>query len=119
MSYATKRPSIGKSRRARIFLAHDGVCWLCKAKIGPEEPWDADHCIARELGGSDEDDNLAPAHKHCHKVKSKEDVRLIAKGNRLIRKNGPVELRKVKPKIPSRPFPSSLGGWVKRAWDGK
>lgn len=105
MSYAPKRPSIGKSRRARIFLAHEGICWLCKAKIGAEDAYDIDHQVSRELGGSDDDDNLAPAHKDCHRQKTKSDVKAIAKSNRIRRKNGPIELRRKTKPIPSRQWP--------------
>ena len=114
MSYAPKRPSMTKARRARIFLTHEGICWLCKIKIGSDEPWDADHQLARELGGSDDDDNLAPAHKDCHRTKTKEDVRLIAKGNRLIRNADPETRRQTKHpirsnrKLQSRPFPTRV-----------
>lgn len=104
--YAPKRPSIGKSKRARIFLAHEGICWLCKVKIGADEAYDIDHQISRELGGSDDDDNLAPAHKDCHRAKTKSDVKAIAKSNRIRRANGPVEGRKKRKAIPSRPFQS-------------
>lgn len=104
MTYAPKRPSISKAKRARIFLAHDGICWLCKLKIAADAPYDIDHQVSRELGGSDEDDNLAPAHKECHKTKTKQDVAMIAKSNRIRRANGPVELRKKRKPIPSRPF---------------
>lgn len=105
MSYASKRPSISKAKRARIFLAHEGVCWLCKAKIGAEEAYDIDHQVSRELGGSDDDDNLAPAHKDCHRQKTKSDVRAIAKSNRIRRKHGPIELRRKTKPIPSRQWP--------------
>lgn len=110
MSYAPKRPSIGKSKRARIFLVHEGVCWLCKLKIGANEPYDIDHQVSRELGGSDDDDNLAPAHKECHRAKSKDDVRMIAKSNRIRRQANPETRRQTKHpirsnrKIASRPF---------------
>lgn len=106
MSYAPKRPKITKLVRARIFEREGGKCYLCGEKIIGE--WDADHELARELGGSDDEANLRPAHKDCHRSKSKADVKLIAKGNRLIRKHGPVEGRKVKAKIPQRP-----NGWAK------
>lgn len=98
--YAPKRPSISKKRRAEIFLSHDGICWLCKLKIAAGDPFDIDHQVSRELGGSDEDDNLAPAHKDCHKAKSKRDVAMIAKSNRIRRASGPIELRKQRKKIP-------------------
>lgn len=122
MSYAPKRPSISKDKRARIFLAHDGVCWLCKIKIGPDEPWDCDHQISRELGGSDEDDNLAPAHKDCHRTKTKADVKAIAKSNRIRRNLDPETRKRTKHPIPkqkdhkwaSRPFPKQSRGWRKR-----
>lgn len=114
MSYAAKRPSISKAKRARIFLAHDGICWLCKVKIGADEAYDIDHQISRELGGSDDDDNLAPAHKDCHRAKTKSDVKAIAKSNRIRRRLGPIEDRKKRKAIPSpanhtwpsRPFQS-------------
>lgn len=114
MSYAAKRPSISKAKRARIFLAHEGVCWLCKAKIAADTPYDIDHQVSRELGGSDDDDNLAPAHKDCHREKTKLDVAMIAKSNRIRRANGPVEMRKKRKAIPSRPFPKRKIEWSKR-----
>lgn len=114
MSYAGKRPSISKAKRARIFLAHDGVCWLCKLKIGADEPYDIDHQVSRELGGSDEDDNLAPAHKDCHKAKTKADVKAIAKSNRIRRNLDPETRRKSKRPIVSRPFPKQSRGWRKK-----
>lgn len=112
MSYAPKRKSISKAKRAAIFLAHDGVCWICKLKIGAGEPYDIDHQVSRELGGSDDDDNLAPAHRPCHIEKTKADVKAIAKSNR-IRRNANPETRRTtrhpirakKTKWPKRPFP--------------
>ena len=109
MSYAGKRPAIGKSRRARIFLAHGGICWLCKLKIAADAPYDIDHQVSRELGGSDEDDNLAPAHKDCHKAKTKADVKAIAKSNRIIRKANPETRKKTK-----HPIQSRKTAWAKR-----
>jgi len=111
MSYAPKRPSIGKAKRARIFLAHDGVCWLCKAKIGADEAYDIDHQVSRELGGSDDDDNLAPAHKQCHKAKTVADVKAIAKSNRIRRQADPETRRQTKHPIRSGPT-----NWPKRAF---
>lgn len=108
MSYAAKRPSISKAKRARIFLEHDGICWLCKVKIGADEPYDIDHMVARELmgDGADEDGNLAPAHKDCHKAKTKRDVAMIAKSNRIIRKANPETRKRGKPiPKPSNPWP--------------
>jgi 5-methylcytosine-specific restriction protein A len=112
VSYAAKRPSISKAKRARIFLAHGGICWLCKVKIGADEAYDIDHQVSRELGGSDEDDNLAPAHKDCHKDKTKQDVKAIAKSNRIRRNLDPETRKRSKRPIPSpkKPWPSQKMG---------
>lgn len=103
MAYADKRPSISKAKRARIFLAHEGICWLCKIKIGANNPYDIDHQVSRELGGSDDDNNLAPAHKDCHKAKTKDDVKAIAKSNRIRRQLDPETRRKTRNPIPHNP----------------
>lgn len=112
MSYAPKRPSMSAAKRARIFLAHAGVCWLCKLKIAADEAYDIDHQVSRELGGSDDDDNLAPAHKDCHRAKTSQDQKAIAKSNRIRRDLDPETRRKSKHPIksrktawPKRPFP--------------
>lgn len=76
------------------------MCYLCGLKIASGEPWQADHELARELGGSDEEANLRPAHVDCHRLKSKADVKLIAKGNRIIRERGPIEQRRKRTSIP-------------------
>lgn len=95
-----------------IFLARNGaVCIYCRKPILPDQKWQDCHIIARELGGSDDWDNRGPGHIDCHKEDTRQVAKLVAHGNRLIRKNGPPELRrKTKPipahagGIPSRPF---------------
>jgi 5-methylcytosine-specific restriction endonuclease McrA len=110
VSYAPKRPHISKKTRALIFEREKGLCWICQQKIMAGEEWHADHQLARELGGSDDASNLFPAHVQCHRLKSKEDVKLIAKGNRIRQKAGldPIR-RKARPKIPQRPNPWPKG----------
>jgi hypothetical protein len=46
------------------------VCQICKKQIKKDQPYEIDHCIRREAGGSDEDSNLQPLHKHCHDAKT-------------------------------------------------
>lgn len=62
--------------------------------------------------GSDGNENLAPAHKHCHLEKTKDDVKRIAKAKRIAKKFNPETRPKTKNPIPnrkenwaSRPFP--------------
>lgn len=117
MSYAPKRKSISKKKRAEIFLAHDGVCWLCREKI-TDGLYDIDHQIAREImgEGADEDSNLAPAHKLCHREKTKDDVKAIAKSNRIRRQANPETRRMAKKPLISAPFqkPTTKRSWPKR-----
>jgi len=68
-------------QRAGILAAHGGLCWLCKRPVGCR--WDVEHMVARALLGSEADDNLAPAHRTCHRVKSAVDVAMWAKAERL------------------------------------
>lgn len=61
--------------RLRVFDRAGGVCHLCKLKIKvPGETWDADHIKALINGGAHREANLAPAHKHCHLIKTTADV---------------------------------------------
>lgn len=120
MSKAPPRPSMSKARRARIFEAHGGICYLTGAKIGPDDEWDVEHVIPWALSFDDSDDNLRPALKDPHKSKTKGDVARIAKakaqagetGQRARReKRGGSSIKSAgfqkggpKRKIPSRPF---------------
>jgi 5-methylcytosine-specific restriction endonuclease McrA len=41
-------------------------CHLCGEGPRPGDPFVADHVVPRSLGGSDEIDNLRPAHRSCN-----------------------------------------------------
>ena len=77
------RRSMTPLRRARIFDTHGGTCHLCGCKIGVGEAWDVEHIIALEISGDDSDDNLAPAHRSCHRAKTSKDAGMIAKAKRV------------------------------------
>lgn len=78
------RRRISRTERAAIFLAADGVCHICGAKIdGGREAWDVEHVIPLAMGGEDGGDNLKPAHVKCHKPKTAEDAGKLAKAERL------------------------------------
>lgn len=87
MSYAPPRPRVSTKQRAEIFASTNGHCYLCGGKIQVGEAWDADHPLARELGGTDDYRELRPAHKKCHVAKTATDVRTIAKSNRVRNKH--------------------------------
>lgn len=60
--------------RLRVFMDHEGYCWLSKRKIAAGEPWDLDHKIALINGGEHRESNLAPALRDKHRAKTAEDV---------------------------------------------
>ena len=60
--------------RLRVFEREGGRCWLSGRKIRPGEPWDLDHKVALINGGSHSEDNLAPALRDKHRLKTAEDV---------------------------------------------
>lgn len=78
-----KRSAMTRAKRVRIFDANEGVCYLCDHKIKVGETWHVEHPIALELGGSDKEADLRPAHVDCHKPKTREDRRKIAKTHRI------------------------------------
>ena len=79
----TKRKSLTKNQRVRVFDAHDGVCHICELPIRLGESWDADHVIPRGLTWRDDLEEYAPAHKSCHSVKTKKDNRDVKKAVRV------------------------------------
>lgn len=77
------RRSFSAKDRLRIFTAHKGVCHLCSGLITVGEAWEVEHVIAYALTRDNSDENLRPAHKRCHEIKTRqEDVPAIAKAER-------------------------------------
>ncbi len=60
--------------RARIFLAHDGICFLTKRKIMPADYWELDHRVALINGGENREGNLVPVLRDAHRIKTRTDV---------------------------------------------
>lgn len=78
----TKRRSLSRLARVRIFDAAGGVCHLCKTKITVGERWDVEHVRALSLGGADDEANMRPAHVDCHRIKTSEEAPRKAKADR-------------------------------------
>lgn len=76
------RKSFSAKDRARIFAAHGGVCGLSGVKIGAGDAWHIEHRVPVALGGSNDDENLYPALVEPHALKTKDDVKRIAKAKR-------------------------------------
>jgi len=75
-------------QRAAIFDAHNGVCHICGDKIdGTREAWELEHVIPYEMTRDDSDANLRPAHVSCHKGKTAQDKKNLAKSKRVAAKH--------------------------------
>lgn len=77
------RKNFSRKERVRIFDLHSGRCYLCSQKIQVGDAWELEHVIPWELTRDDSDDNVKPAHKSCHKIKTADDVRGIRKADRV------------------------------------
>jgi 5-methylcytosine-specific restriction protein A len=100
---ATPDSAIPARVRARVFLAHDGICHISGRKIRPGEAWQCDHVKALINGGLNRESNLAPALVDAHKAKTRADV---AEKSVIARKRAKhLGIWKKSPfKIPSRGF---------------
>lgn len=80
----TRRTAITPRRALECWEHHAGTCCLCGRVIdGTRERWFIEHVRALELGGSNADDNLAPAHLACKPAKDALDHRRAAKAKRV------------------------------------
>jgi len=79
----TKRGRMTPTRALKAWERTGGVCVNCGLKIdGTKADWFAEHIRALELGGSDTDDNLGPAHWACKRDKDAADHASAAKAKR-------------------------------------
>lgn len=99
------RPKFSDAKRARVFQAAFGICYLCKVKIAAGEPWEVEHVNQRALSGDDSDRNLLPVHASCHVPKTADDAKVRAKVKRLQIKHGDPDARPKAQPIRSRGFP--------------
>jgi 5-methylcytosine-specific restriction protein A len=97
--------------RLRVFQRYDGICHISGRKITVGDKWDCDHIIALCNGGEHRETNLAPALKEAHKKKTKDDVAIKAKSDRIAKKHYGI----TKPK---RPMPGSRASRWKKCMDG-
>ena len=69
--------------RARVFIRDGGVCHLSGRKIMTGEKWELEHIVALCNGGEHRESNLAPALVEPHKIKTRADLRVKAKNDRV------------------------------------
>lgn len=74
------RKNLSRKQRVAIFMKTDGRCYVCSQRL-EIKGWDVEHPQALELLGPDDIEALMPICKPCHKVKTADDKRAIAKAN--------------------------------------
>ena len=110
----TRRKSLTRKKRIELFEQHKGLCHICGTKIHAErgEAWEVEHVEALEISGRDDWDNLRPAHVACHKVKTAQDVKIIAKCNRRKAKHLGIKKPSRFPGARNSKFKQKIGGGV-------
>jgi 5-methylcytosine-specific restriction protein A len=104
----TDDTAIPRRVKARVFLAHGGICHISGRKITPADQWDCDHVKALCNGGENRESNLAPALRDKHREKTAQDVDEKSKTERIRAKHlgiWPEPARKLR----SRGFESGRG----------
>ena len=66
-----------KASVARLLKKQKGKCNQCNLTFKPGDKIETDHIIPRQAGGKKLKDNLQLLHKHCHDVKTKQDLETI------------------------------------------
>lgn len=102
--------------RLRVFEAHGGRCHLTGRKIQPGDDWELDHIVALVNGGTNDEDNLAPAIKEAHRKKTATDVAIKKKDRRVRSKHfGAHKPKSSFPTSRKGPFKAKIwGGTVRR-----
>lgn len=102
----TPRKKMTKQRAAAIFLDKKGICFICRTQIRAHvDKWFIEHPEAVNLGGSDDDKDLWPAHTRCKPGKDAEDAGKIAERNTAITKNFTGK------KVKGKSFPKRQDPW--------
>ena len=71
-----KHPEV-KASVARLLKKQKGKCNQCNLTFKPEDKIETDHIVPHQAGGNKLKDNLQLLHKHCHDVKTKQDLKTI------------------------------------------
>lgn len=106
----TKRGSLSKTRKLRIWEREHGRCMVCGIKLITGK-FIFEHVRPLALGGADEDDNIRLTCKGCASDKTKDDMARINKAKR--QKASHLGMKQSK-----TPMPFGRGSKYKRKMDG-
>jgi hypothetical protein len=105
------RKQLSRKQRVAVFMKTDGRCYQCSQKL-ETKGWDAEHPQALELLGPSDIDALLPICKPCHKIKTADDRKAIAKCNRVRDKHIGAMPKK------GRPLPGTKASGFRKRMDG-
>ncbi len=66
-----------KPQIAKLLKKQEGKCNYCNLTFQPDDLLEIDHIIPQQAGGQKLKNNLQVLHRHCHDVKTKDDLKLI------------------------------------------
>ena len=78
-----KRKTPTPKMKAEVLIRQEGKCAGCGDTLGRGTPYHFDHIQPLDSLGSNDVENLQALCKPCHKIKTAQDVKAIAKGRRL------------------------------------
>ncbi|WP_342167325.1 HNH endonuclease signature motif containing protein [Methylobacterium sp. SD21] len=108
----TRRRSLSRHGRLKAWERTGGICVICDQPIdGVREPWIVEHIRALELGGSDEIENMGPAHDACGREKTRDDHARCARAKRQ-------KIRHLGAAVVAKPLIGSRMSGLKRKIDG-
>lgn len=82
------RTGVSHEQARKVLWASRGCCHYCGDPINSaRDDWQCDHVIPLALGGSDAWSNIRAIHVHCHKLKTRTDIKAIAKARRIAAKH--------------------------------
>lgn len=97
--------------KLRVLRKYENRCYLTGAEIRPGDSWDCDHIQPLINGGQNRESNLAPALKAPHKEKTKTDLAIKKKNNRVALKHFGIKKSR-------NPMPGGRGSRYKIRMDG-
>jgi 5-methylcytosine-specific restriction enzyme A len=110
-----KRRVLTDRERAKLFLDGGGRCAECKRILKSGDKWTADHIIARENGGTEDNSNFQVLCEWCDKLKTAADHGKAAKIRSVAAKHVvPTSERKQK----SRPLDGTKASGMRKRMNG-
>ena len=92
-----KRQRLSLRARVRMHDEYGAICIVCSNPIAPGERFIDEHNLPLALGGDNSRENRGPAHIVCARIKTKQDLRDIARADRVRAKDLGIRLRRGRP----------------------